>query len=102
MGITSGTEWGVLGDSYLTVQKTVTTSSEVLLAVSTSNLVSRETLIIYNQGTNNIFIGPSGVTTSTGLKIVPQQMMTLNAGEQVRVYAITDTGSTTVVVQELA
>lgn len=101
MGVTAGTEYGVLGDSYVSANKSITTS-ESLLAAGAGNLVNRETIIIFNKGTANIFIGPSGVTTTTGLKIVPNQMMTLNAGEQINIYAITDTGTASVVVQELA
>jgi hypothetical protein len=101
MGITAGTEYGVLGDSYVAANKTITTSQS-LLAAGSVNLSNRETIIIFNKGTANIFIGPTGVTINNGLKIVPNQMMTLNAGEQIQIYAITDTGSASVVVQELA
>lgn len=101
MGITSGNEFFVLGESYVAASVTVGTSQTPLRAGAT-NLANRETIIIYNNNTSNIYIGPTGVTTATGLKIVPGQMMTLNAGENITVYAITISGTANVVVQELA
>lgn len=92
---------GISNVSYLATNKTISTS-QTQAKVSTNNLSGRKTLIIYNTGANEVYFGPSGVTISTGIKIFPNQMMSLNAGESINIFLITASSTSTVVIQEMS
>lgn len=90
----------VLNDSYITGTVTATTS-QIELKVGGSPLVGRELLIIHNNGSKDIWIGPSGVTTSNGIPVEDGETITISVGQNLSVYAITSSGTASVVVQEL-
>jgi len=89
----------VLNDSYITSSITVTTTA-IEAKVGANRLIGRESLMVYNKGTKKIFAGPSGVTSLTGVVIEVEEVATFSFGENIGVFLITDSGSSTVVVQE--
>jgi len=102
MSISESSEYSdVLQTSYIAATLNVTTS-QVHLKVGASPLTARETLIIYNRGSQAIFVGPSGVNSTTGIRLTTNQMLTLNVGEAISVFAVTNSGNADVTVQELA
>lgn len=67
-----------LTGSYATIDsapvvgaKTVSTTAAELFA-GASRLVGRYTMIVYNESSVPVYWGPSGVTTSTGFPLLPQ------------------------------
>ena len=85
--------------SYLTGLKTASTT-ELLVSVGGANLVSRKTLTIYNKGAQDVYFGPTGVTDTTGIPIIKDEAVTMDVGDNVHVYIVTKTGTTSVVIQE--
>lgn len=77
------------------------TNSASEAKVGASRLAGRQSLLVYN-GTNvNIYYGPSGVTTTNGIPIFPQQQLTLSIGN-LGVYLIAAAaGPYTVIVHEV-
>lgn len=65
-------------------------------------LDKRRTLLIYNNGSAIIYIGPSGVTTSSGFPMAVGSALALSVAEGVAVYAISGSASQNVRVLELA
>jgi len=72
------------------------------VALPTTALSGRDEIIIQNNGSVPIFIGPTGVTTSSGLEIGKRSNVTLNLGPSVDVYGISGTAGQDVRVFEIA
>jgi len=90
----------VLTDGFLSTQLTVQTS-QVEAKVSTSRLAGREFVIVHNLGPQTIYVGPSGVNSSTGDPIYKGERMGYPIGD-IALYMIATSGTNTVVVQEFA
>jgi hypothetical protein len=76
-------------------------STEV--ALPTTNLAGRVSMIVQNLSqTQPIYVGPTGVTTSTGLKIPKGGSLEIPAGEAIDLYGIAPSGTQDVRVFELA
>lgn len=78
---------------------TVTNSATDLVA---SDLANRRKILIQNVSTRTVYIGESGVTTATGIRLSAGSSMELEAGPQVNLFAIAQGGSADVRVLELA
>ena len=77
----------------------VSTSAVQLVAANTD----RASLIIENAGTNTIYFGHSGVTTSTGISVAAGGKFTWGPGEDhTAIYAIAATGTNAVRVREVS
>jgi hypothetical protein len=59
-------------------------------------------MIIQNNGSKSIFVGPTGVSTTTGLEIGQKASLSLEIGESVDLFAIAATAGHNVRVLELA
>lgn len=81
---------------------TVGTSQQFASANGSSNLERRQELNIYNKSSNIIYYGPTGVTTSTGIPIQPEEIVSLQYGPDIDVYLIAGSAGNTVIVQELS
>lgn len=77
-------------------------TSATELKVGASALENRDFIIIQPKA-NKIFIGfdPS-VTTSNGIEVKKDQTISIAAGDNIPIYAITDTGTVDVRIGELA
>jgi hypothetical protein len=71
-------------------------------AIPASNLANRKYLFLQNLGNRSIYIGGSGVNTSTGFRLSSGATMDARIGAAVSVYAITDSGTQDVRLLELA
>lgn len=82
--------------TFTPANKTVdTTAGGIILAAGASNLSGRNFLKFQPEGT--IFIGATGVTASTGIRIAKNQIVTfVLENDTVDIFAITNAGSTTV------
>jgi type V secretory pathway adhesin AidA len=87
-------------DLLLIGNKTITTS-QTILAVSTSNNEARQFVRIFNKGTNKIYIGVSGVTTTNGEPLEKNQNITIAITSSLSLYAITASGTSDVIIWEL-
>jgi hypothetical protein len=90
----------VLSDNYVGGAISVTTS-QIEAKVGASRLAGREYLMIHNNGTQTIFFGPSGVTTSNGIPILKNQSAGFPAGD-LGVFVVSASGMQDVRVQEFA
>jgi hypothetical protein len=71
-------------------------------ALPATPLANRRQIIIQNQGAKSIFVGPTGVTATTGVEVPKQSAAEFNAGPGVAFFAITSTGTADVRVLELS
>lgn len=102
MGISqSGQFDDVNNSSYLAASISVTTS-QTEAKVGASRLNGRQLIILENIGNPDIYYGPSGVTTTTGIKLVKNAVVSLPVGDLVGVFLITASGTATVTVQEIS
>lgn len=76
-----------------------TTVGGVQLAASA--IVSRRRILIQNLASQPIFVGPSGVTTLSGLRVAGGATLVLEAGPSLDFYAVAATGTADVRVFEL-
>lgn len=107
MGFTRGGEFDdVNNDGYVSVRTNIGSASEVEAKVGASRLEGRETLTITNVGSNRVYFGPSGFSSSDatdGEPLFRFQSVTIQVGDAVGVFLRCDTGdSTDVVIQEWA
>jgi len=66
-------------------------------------LVPGSTFVLHTdtQGTHDIYVGPLGVTTSTGFALHSGSTLTINVPERVQLYAVTDSGTHTLYVLQI-
>jgi len=66
-------------------------------------LVTGSTFVLHADTTGNhdIYIGPVGVTTSTGLAFHGGSTLTINVPERVQLYAVTNSGTHTMYVLQI-
>lgn len=88
------------GKSIRSGAKTVGVT-EVALAISGS-FASRYGILIQNLGTKTIYVGPTGVTTSSGIAIFSNTSFWLAVSEDVVLYGISATANQDVRVVEVA
>ena len=96
-----------LSGSYLTVDpetgvKTVTTTAAELFA-GLAALDGRYKMIVYNEGSNNVYWGKATITAQTGFPLLPGDsvVFTFNPTEDMPIYFIAE-ANTVVRVGELA
>lgn len=63
------------------------------VAIPTTALAGRTRMIIQNASSNDIYVGPTGVLVSTGLRIVKGATLTLEIGESVALFALASSGA---------
>lgn len=82
---------------------TVGTSQVLACANGSSNMSGRQNIIIYNRSnTVTIYVGPSGITTSSkSIPIPPQASITFNVGDRINMYLLAPSAGNTVTVQEV-
>lgn len=101
MGISNSGQFNeVDNNNYVSASINITTSASELKA-GVSRLEGRQNIIIFNKGTNTIYIGPSGVTSTTGIPVEANQMFSYPFGDRIAVYALTSSDSSVVIVQEI-
>jgi len=61
--------------------------------IPSSNLTERKTLTIRNNGSNTIFIGGSGVTTTDGYPLKPNESMDIDLDAGATLYGIVASGT---------
>ena len=81
--------------------KSVTTA-EILAAVGASNLTDRRSLIIFNNGSQTVYYGTTGVTSNNGVPIERGEVVTLLVGDTIDIFIATGAGSADVVIQEFS
>lgn len=75
--------------SLSVVAETVGTSAAQIVDAG-DELASRKKLFMYNNGNRQMYIGPTGVTTSSGFPIPPGAILEIDAGAAMDVFAIAD------------
>lgn len=75
-------------------------TSEVEAKVGASRLSTRQYLSIHNSGPNTVYVGPSGVTTSSGRPLFRDQSIDIPAGN-LGIFVIAAQSGNTIIVQEL-
>ncbi len=77
-------------------------TTQIELKVAASQLAGRQSLRVYNKSNTTIYIGPTGVTTSTGEPLLKKQSMTMAVGDNLQIFAIAGSTSNDVVVWEVS
>jgi hypothetical protein len=75
--------------SLSTIAETVGTSAAAIVDGG-DELANRKKLFMYNNGNRNMYIGATGVTTSTGFPIPPGSILEIESGAAMDVFAIAD------------
>ena len=91
--------------AHMSVASAKVTVGATAVALPTSALAGRTRIMIQNISSNPVWIGPSGVTTSgatTGILVSKSSTLSLEAGENVALYAIAAGAGNDVVVFEMA
>jgi hypothetical protein len=70
--------------------------------IDATPLAGRRRAILQNQSQKYIFVGPSGVTASSGIKLAPGSSLTLEIGQDVPIYAISTAAGQELRFMELA
>jgi hypothetical protein len=78
------------------------TTTQAEAKVGATPLANRITLTIENKGTAVIFVGPTGVTSTSGLRIMRNQVRDFVVGPGISVFMITASGAATAIVQEMS
>lgn len=81
---------GLMNTAISAAAESVTSTSGKLI---TSDLADRKNVWIYNNGNKDIFIGPSGVNTSTGFPIPRGSLLEGRFGASVAVHAVSASGT---------
>ena len=71
-------------------------------AIPTTALAGRRRIMVQNLGTKDIYVGPAGVTDTSGLRVANGATLSLEIGENILLKAIAASGSQDVRVFELA
>ena len=88
--------------TYSTATKSVGNVTEVLAAVGGANLANRKTIVAYNRGPQTVYYGPTGVTSTTGIPIEKDEVVTFAIGDNIDVYFITGSSTASVTIEEYA
>lgn len=89
-------------DSYISGSVSVT-SVAIEAKVGASRLTGREVITVLNKGSNRIYYGPSGVTTTTGSVLEKNQFLSMSLGDSLALFLVCASGeSATAIVQEIA
>ena len=76
-----------LQETIVTAAKTVGTTA-IRASVGSNNLTGRKSLIVYNNGTVNVYYGASGVTVANGIHIAPQGYASFDVFETIDIFLI--------------
>jgi len=108
----SNDRYDLLGDLYrrtwvntsanIAIKSTAVTVGVTEVNVAPTGLAGRRFITIQNEGSSDIFIGATGVTTSTGTKISKKSSGTYEIAEDVDVFAISGSAGQDVRVFEAA
>ena len=77
-------------------------TTQVEARVGGAPLANRITLTIENTGASVIYVGPTGVTSSNGLRIMRGQVRDFVVGPGISVFMVTASGVSTAIVQEMS
>lgn len=103
MGISNSSFFSEVDSNGYVAGTISVTNTQVEAKVGGSPLTGRQTLILVNKSSVTLYTGPSGVTTTTGLPLHPDQERIYSVGESINIYCIAAAaGPYTVVVHELA
>lgn len=72
------------------VSATSLTINGTAAAIPSSALAGRMTLIIFNNGTESLYLGGSGVTTNNGLPIDAGSSFTIDVNDSIDIYGISN------------
>ena len=78
------------------------TTSQIAVRVGVGNLANRQGVEIQNLGTGAIYVGPTGVTASAGIKIGPESSRWFGFRDSFTLYAIAASGTHDVRVMEVS
>ncbi len=83
----------IIASRLIPTSTTVGTTATVIPATAASGRLS---IAVFNNGSNTVFLGDSGVTTSTGFPLEAGASQSIDLGPQALLYGRTSTGSSDV------
>lgn len=90
------------GANVAAASAAVSVTSAGVNLVTAGNLAGRRQILIQNLGNRAIYVGPSGVSITSGIRIAANANVTLEVGQDINLFGITDTTAQDVRVLELA
>lgn len=69
-------------------------------AIPTTNLNSRTSMLVYNNGSETVYLGAQGVTVAQGFPLKAGQEKSFGCSEKFQLYGITEVGNVDVRVAE--
>ena len=100
MSIANSSEYSDTNDAlYVSGSVTITTTATEI-KVGASREENRQMVIIYNNSNKTVFFGPAGVTISTGIPLLKEQLVEIPLGD-IGIFAIVASSTGTVIVQEI-
>lgn len=84
------------------VANSATTATTTAAAIVTTALADRTKLLIQNNGSSVVYVGDSGVTSTTGVRIPKGGSFEINVSDAVALFAVTASGTADLRVMELA
>lgn len=91
-----------VNDTHNVGQAVAATAVTTTAASLYTAIAGQKTIVVQNNGTANIFIGPSGVTTATGIRIPANGSYEQKVGPAVAMFAVAASGTQAVRVHQLA
>lgn len=86
----------------ISVVTSVTTVGAVAVALPAAAAAGRRRMMIQNTSNNDVYVGATGLTTTTGLRIAKGATLSLEIGQNVNMFAIASGAGNDVRVMELA
>ena len=82
-----------LADAAIKALAETVTAAAAQIVDGADELAARKYLLLYNNGTKDVFIGQTGVTVASGFPLAPGAMLEARIGAAVDVFAISASGS---------
>lgn len=103
MSINQSAEYSDVNEQSLVATRLTVSTSPQDCRAGASNLSGRQTIFLQNIGSNNVWVGPSGTTPTTGMmKLQRNASIVYNQGEDQDIVCQTIAGESFLVVQESA
>lgn len=99
-GIRGTSEFGDVLENVMVQGSVTIQTTQTELKVGATREPQREVVRVYNNSNSTIYVGPAGVTSSTGEPLFKKQSMEMPIGDQA-LYAIVGSGTASVIVWEI-
>lgn len=101
MGVNLNGQFNDVNDSGMVQGELTLGTSQTELKVGGSQLANRQYVRVFNKSNSTIYIGPAGLSTTTGEPLYKKQWAEFAIGSQ-QLFALVESGTENVIVWEFA